>query len=105
MNKVDTFTGTIYVVSVSGPKMYNLSPEPFMTRVAEDTQLYQIIHIDGNSLRYESRTAIGDLYDGFVLNKVPGKVNTMLEIAPEVAERRRTNGSEKAKQSTEAKVR
>ena len=105
VNKVDTFTGTIYVVSVSGPKMYNLSPAPFMTRVAEDTQLYQIIHIDGNSLRYESRTAIGDLYDGFVLNKLPGKVNTMLEIAPEVAERRRTKSSEKAKQSTEAKVR
>jgi hypothetical protein len=31
------------------------------------------------------------------LNKVPGKVNAMLEIAAEVAERRRTKSSEKAK--------
>lgn len=89
VNQVDMFTGTVYVVSVSGPKMYNLSPSPIMQRVAEDTQLYQIIHIDGDQLHYESRTAIGDLYDGFVLDKQPGKANRMTEIAPEVPERRR----------------
>jgi len=89
VQKMDTFTGTIYVVSVSGPKMYKLSPKPFMKRVAEDTQLYQVIHIDGDTLRYESRTAIGDLYDGFVLEKETGKVNRMTELEPAVPERRR----------------
>ena len=45
VNAVALETGTIYVVSVSGPKMYNLNRKPFMPRAAEDTQLYQIIHV------------------------------------------------------------
>lgn len=89
VQKIDETTGTVYVVSVSGPKMYNLQPVPFMKRVAEDTQLYQIIHIDGRKLRFEARTAIGELYDAFELNKTPGKVNELVEISPEVAERTR----------------
>ncbi|MBI2686017.1 MAG: metallophosphoesterase family protein [Acidobacteria bacterium] len=67
--------GTVYVVSVSGPKMYNLEREPWMQRAAEDTQLYQVIRIDGTQLRYESRTARGALYDAFTLSKVKGKPN------------------------------
>ncbi|MCC6539022.1 MAG: metallophosphoesterase family protein, partial [Bryobacterales bacterium] len=39
--------GTVYVVSVSGPKMYNLERAPWMQRAAEDRQLYQIIRVDG----------------------------------------------------------
>lgn len=96
VNQVDMFSGTVYVVSVSGPKMYNLTPRPFMQRVAEDTQLYQVIRIDGDKLFYESRTAIGDLYDGFVLDKQPGQPNRMTEVAPEVPERRRQTKEPKA---------
>lgn len=55
VTNIDTKTGTMYVVSVSGPKMYNLNRKEFMARAAEDTQLYQIIHIDGDQLRYEAR--------------------------------------------------
>lgn len=88
----DTFHGIVYVVSVSGPKMYNVEPKPFMQRVAEDTQLYQLIHIDGTTLRYEARTATGDLYDAFTLHKDPmGGPNTMVEVAPSMGERRRTS--------------
>lgn len=67
-------TGTMYVVSVSGPKMYFVSDEAerIMTRTAEDTQLYQIIHIEGDTLRYESRTVTGELYDAFDLLKGEG---------------------------------
>ena len=94
------FTGTVYVVSVSGPKMYNLSPSTIMKRVAEDTQLYQVIRIDGDRLYYESRTAIGDLYDGFVLEKQPGQPNRMTEVSPEVPERLRQERQPKAEFST-----
>jgi hypothetical protein len=66
----DPQSGTVYVVSVSGPKMYNLAPDSIMERSAEDTQLYQIIEIAGDQLRFESRTAIGSLYDGFTLTKL-----------------------------------
>lgn len=89
VNQVDTFTGTVYVVSVSGPKMYNLSPSPVMQRVAEDTQLYQVIRIEGDRLFYESRTAIGELYDGFALEKQPGSPNQMTEFGAVIPERRR----------------
>jgi 3',5'-cyclic AMP phosphodiesterase CpdA len=85
----DKHIGTVYVVSVSGPKMYNINQKPFMVRVAEDTQLYQVIHIDQAKLRYESRTANGELYDAFELSKVLGKPNELVETAPEIQERRR----------------
>ena len=67
--------GTVYVVSVSGPKMYNLERAPWMQRAAEDTQLFQVIRIDGKKLRYEARTARGMLYDAFTLEKAKGKPN------------------------------
>lgn len=89
VSKVEAQTGTVYVVSVSGPKMYNLNPKPFMTRVAEDTQLYQIIHIDGGTLRYEARTAVGEVYDAFTLRKRPGQINEMLDQTPTTPPRRR----------------
>ncbi|HSV99065.1 MAG TPA: metallophosphoesterase family protein [Sedimentisphaerales bacterium] len=85
--------GTVYVVSVSGPKMYNLEEEPFMKRAAEDTQLYQIIRIDGDQLHYEARTAAGSLYDGFTLLKRDGRPNELIEKVPSRKERRRTDGN------------
>ncbi len=79
--------GTVYVVSVSGPKMYELGRRPFMRRAAEDTQLYQIITVDGEELRYEARTAIGQPYDAFTLHKREGKVNELIEQVPNFPER------------------
>lgn len=81
--------GTVYVVSVSGPKMYDIEKRPEMMRVAEDVQLYQIIHIDGNQLRYEARTAMGSVYDGFTLHKRPGTINELEEQIPPTPESRR----------------
>ncbi len=81
--------GTVYVVSVSGPKMYNLEKRPQMARAAEDTQLYQIIHVNGDELRYEARTATGQLYDGFRLNKQADGRNQLTEQIPDTPERLR----------------
>ncbi len=81
--------GTVYVVSVSGPKMYDLGRRPFMKRVAEDTQLYQIVTVDGAKLRYEARIATGRLYDAFTLNKRIGQTNELIEQVPDAPERRR----------------
>lgn len=89
VNKVDGKTGTVYVVSVSGPKMYNLQNQPVMKRSAEDTQLYQIIHIDGAALRYEARTATGEIYDAFTLRKRLNEINELVEQTPATPERRR----------------
>ncbi len=60
-----------FVVTVAGPKQYRLSDEAraTMAPVGEDTQLYQVLHIDADTLRYEARTVTGRLYDGFELQR------------------------------------
>lgn len=82
-------SGTVYVVSVAGPKMYRVEREPWMRRAAEDTQLIQVIRIDGDRLEFEARTPTGRLYDSFVLLKRAGKPNKMIERAPAGPERLR----------------
>jgi 3',5'-cyclic AMP phosphodiesterase CpdA len=82
LSKVDAETGTVYVVSISGPKMYNVQQQPYFKRTGEKIQLYQIIHVDGDTLRYEARTAHGELYDAFDLKKRPGQINELIERVP-----------------------
>lgn len=52
---------------------------PFMRKVAENTQLFQVIEIDGDELRYEARTATGKRYDTFTLRKRSDRVNELVE--------------------------
>lgn len=84
-------SGTVYVVSVSGPKMYNLNQKnrEVFKRAAEDTQLYQLITVDGDQLRFEAKTAKGELYDAFTLKKVEGHVNQLIDQTPQTVERLR----------------
>ncbi len=102
VSRRDDGGGTVYVVSVSGPKMYGLTKSEWMRRSAEDTQLYQIIAIDGDRLRYEARTAVGDLYDGFELRKQPGRPNELVEQIPDTPERRRAAPAAEAKVDAQA---
>lgn len=84
-------SGTVYVVSVSGPKLYNLNQKnrEVFQRVAEDTQLYQIISVSPQEVRYEAKTANGTLYDAFTLRKRPGQTNELIEQKPATPERLR----------------
>lgn len=84
---VRTNAGTVYVVSVMGPKMYNVRREPWMVRAAEDTQLFQVVRIDGDKLSYESRTPRGVLYDAFELRKRKGRPNQLIDRVPDTPER------------------
>ncbi len=67
----DNEKGTVYVVSVSGPKMYSYETNynDIMEKTGENVQLYQVISIKGKELEYESYTATGSLYDSFKLQK------------------------------------
>ncbi len=85
--------GTVYVVSVSGPKMYKVSRRPYMARVAEETQLYQVIRVEKHELHYEAHTATGRLYDAFTLRKRPGRTNELLNRIPHTPERRRESSN------------
>jgi len=78
----DPEIGTVYVVSVSGPKMYDITKGHYAKRVAEDTQLYQVIEIDGPTLDYRAYTATGQLYDAFTLEKRPGRTNRLRQLLP-----------------------
>ena len=79
----DPEIGTVYVVSVSGPKMYDITNENFV-RTAEDTQLYQVIRVEHDELHFEARTATNRLYDAFTLKKRgAGLPNELHEILPE----------------------
>jgi len=83
-NKLDQ-TGTMYVVSISGGKMYRLSPEGWRQwgaekdRDAENTQLAQVITVDHDTLHFQSYTATGELYDAFDLIKNEKGPNTFVD--------------------------
>jgi 3',5'-cyclic AMP phosphodiesterase CpdA len=80
-------SGTVYVVSVSGPKMYDLARNDRMVRAASSTQLYQIITVDGGELRYRAHLATGELYDAFMLKKNDKGPNELIEQVPATPER------------------
>ncbi len=65
--------GTIYAVSVSGPKMYESQDREWMVRRGEYTQLFQIITVSENSIKYGAYTPVGTLYDAFELVKKRGR--------------------------------
>lgn len=62
--------GPMYVVSVAGPKMYKVDVNPkWMDVFAEDTQLFQIISVNGDDLNYTAYKASGEVFDQFKLKK------------------------------------
>jgi len=65
--------GTVYAVSVSGPKMYESEAQEWMVRRGEFTQLFQIITVSKDTIKYGAYTPTGNLYDAFDLIKKNGK--------------------------------
>ncbi|MCH2174770.1 MAG: fibronectin type III domain-containing protein [Lentisphaeria bacterium] len=71
-------SGAVYVTSVSGPKMYNLSETQLLSyaaegyelkKMAEKKQFFQVIDVKDNTLVYKAYTADGQLYDQFTMTK------------------------------------
>lgn len=88
VNVKDESGGTMFVVSVSGPKMYKLTDDRWFDRSAENTQLFQVLTIDGDTLQYKAITVTGKVYDAFDLVKQPGKPNSLVEkLLPGTPER------------------
>jgi predicted phosphodiesterase len=74
----DKDLGAVYVTSVSGPKQYELDAEQMkayaaqnyqLDRAAEQTQFYQVLTIEDNTLTYTAYTALGEAYDLMVIEK------------------------------------
>ena len=76
-------SGTVYVVSVSGPKMYEISSRDWMDRAGENTQLFQKLSVTYNKVEYQAITATGRLYDAFEIIKQENSPNRLVEKIPE----------------------
>jgi len=63
---------TIYAISVSGPKMAGSSNLDWMVKEGKHTQLFQIISVSNDTLKYNAYTTKGSLYDSFTLIKGKG---------------------------------
>ncbi|OWK29921.1 purple acid phosphatase family protein [Sphingomonas mucosissima] len=87
--------GPVYLVSVVGSKMYALNDRAATQpdRVAEDTELYQRIDVDGDRLTLRSFTATGRLYDGFRLNKRRDGRNRLEVLSDRPIDTRRCAGN------------
>ena len=59
--------------------MYEITKGNYAKTFAENTQLYQIIDIDNDILRFRAFTATGELYDEFQLQKRAEMPNLLIE--------------------------
>jgi hypothetical protein len=50
-----------------------------MERAAENIQLFQVIEVAGDTLRYQAYTATGARYDAFDLIKQTGEANQFID--------------------------
>lgn len=77
-------SGTMYVVSVSGPKMTgnHVEKKYWMDRSAIYTQLFQIIDVSSQKLSFKAYLATGELYDAFDLIKQKGTINKLVDVVP-----------------------
>lgn len=78
---VDGQAGTVYVVSVAGPKMYLVSEEArhVHDRLGEDSQLYQILHVSHDRIAFEARQVTGAIYDAFDIVRDVNGYNRLVE--------------------------
>ncbi len=88
LGKRKTLAGPMYVVSVSGPKMYPSGLSDWMQRAAANTQLYQLLTVEGDELRFKAYTAADELYDAFTIAKQADGSNRFIDQAPDAMEER-----------------
>jgi hypothetical protein len=86
--------GPVYLVSVTGSKMYGLNDRARVQpdRTAEATELFQIVDVEQGKLRFRTYTASGVLYDGFDLARGPDGRNRLTELNELLPAMRTCNG-------------
>ncbi len=67
----DNQTGTVYIISASCPKAYDIGSvnASLMAKTGTRVQLFQVISVEPNRLEFKSYTANGSLFDEFELKK------------------------------------
>ena len=82
--------GPVYLVSVTGSKMYRLNDRAGRQpdKIAEATELYQIVDVEPKRLTFRTYTASGRLYDGFELERTAAGNRLHETGEPTIAARR-----------------
>jgi 3',5'-cyclic AMP phosphodiesterase CpdA len=88
-------SNTVYVVSVSGPKMYVAQDHWKAQRAASGAQLFQVIRVSPAQIRYEARLGTGEVYDAFTIDKDADGKSTVTEQIPNTPEIRKVPPKEK----------
>ena len=79
--------GPVYVVSASGPKMYEIGRDrTWATRTGSNVQLYQVINVSPQALRFEARTVTGQLFDAFEIQKARNGRRRFIDRKPDLAD-------------------
>jgi len=71
-------SGTMYVVSVSGSKMYETEAMDWADIIAPDVQVYHKVSIDNETLSFNAYLTTGELLDAFELVKRKGQPNQLI---------------------------
>ena len=87
--------GPVYVVSVTGSKMYGLNDraDTQPVRAAENTELYQLIDVEADRLSFRAFTATGGLYDAFTLERQADGTKRLIETQDTLLALRRCDGA------------
>lgn len=86
----DDEAGTVYVVSVSGPKMYRIPNDAtWRDRAAENTQLFQVVDVSPDLLTYKAMTVTGELYDTFQIVRGADGTKRFIDAAAVLGPERR----------------
>lgn len=77
--------GPVYVVSVSGARMSEPGKgQAWATRTGANIQMYQVIHVSAQALRFEARTVTGQLFDAFDLTRSRSGKRKFVDRKPEL---------------------
>jgi acid phosphatase type 7 len=74
--------GPVYVVTHASPKVYDIKFSKEMDRLATNTQMYQLINVSEDSVRYRAYTSNGTYYDGFTIVKNREGNTKVIDYAP-----------------------
>ena len=74
--------GPVYVVTHASPKLYDVGFSKNMDKLATNTQMYQLIDVTSDSIRYRTFTSDGTYFDGFTISKNNSGEKSVKEHAP-----------------------
>jgi len=74
--------GAVYVGTHASPKLYDTGFSEKMDKLATNTQMYQLLDVSNDSIRFRAYTADSTYFDGFTIHKDAAGNRSITENAP-----------------------